>query len=177
MNFFDQIKSAVWLSVILALTAIVGVQSWRLQSTQLEFSKYRETTVQAQKDLADKYAKALAQNATDEHAHQLKTTELSHALATEKDRNAADLRTRTAAAKRLLDGAETRHASYRAQAESGDIACGILADRTQVLDGLVTEGIGLVTEGRGLVADRDAEIAYLKGYALSLRRLLDEGDK
>lgn len=94
--------------------------------------------------------KASAEQSKAADDHQTEILRLANAAAAERVRN-----------QRLLDGAESRAARYRAVAEAGPASCSRLADRSIALDRQLAEGISVVNELRSVVERRDSEVALL----------------
>ncbi|UBB15769.1 hypothetical protein [Comamonas odontotermitis] len=96
-----------------------------------------------------------------ESKHAQNTIYNADKLASLKTGIAVDVRGELERAHRLQLSADSRAATYRAQAESDAIACSALADKASALDRQLAEGIGVVAELGGALKQRDAEVAAL----------------
>ena len=91
---------------------------------------------------------------------------------------AVDVRAELERAHSLQLSAESRAATYRAQASADAAARSDLADKAAALDRQLAEGIGVVAILGGDLKQRDAEVAALCDQVNIERRLSgDESDK
>ena len=99
-------------------------------------------------------------------------------LASLKTGIAVDVRGELERAHRLQLSADSRAATYRAQAEADATARRDLADKASALDASLAEGVGVVAELGGALKQRDAEVAALCDQVNIERRLSgDAGDQ
>ncbi|MBB6578020.1 putative membrane protein YqiK [Comamonas odontotermitis] len=99
-------------------------------------------------------------------------------LAALKTGIAVDVRSELERAHRLQLSADSRAATYRAQAEADATARRALADKASALDRQLAEGVGVVAELGGALKQRDAEVAALCDQVNIERGLNgDEGDQ
>ncbi len=167
-----RISSTVWLAVVIGLGLLCCAQTLRLYGVQAELSELKLSVAEDDALRASAHLDAVESRRNAERAFQIKTQGASDALTTSKANTERVLRRDLDDARSLLGSAAQRNAAYRASAESGAATCRSLADRTEALDRLVTEGVGMVAEGKSIVAARDAEIVALWAYMQELRRLL-----
>jgi hypothetical protein len=89
-----------------------------------------------------------------------------------------DVRAVLARAERLHLSADSRSATYRAQANADAAARADLADLARTLDGRVTDGLRVVAKLQGRLGERDAEAATLCRQVNIERRLSgDDSDQ
>ena len=118
------------------------------------------------------------QTAIKESKHAQDTIYNADRLANLKTGIDVDVRAELARAERLHRDADSRAATYRAQAQADAVARSDLADQAAALDRQLAEGLGLVAELGGDLRRRDAEVAALCSQVNTERRLGgDEGDK
>lgn len=165
-KFLSAITSTTWLWIVgglfASLIAIIGVQAWRLNTVKTEYAQLVASTATDLANRATAYAAESEKTAAKEQTHAATTQGASDAYTQTKPLRDAAVRSDLQRARRLLDAAEKRAASYRAQSEAGAAACSRLADRAKELDQLVGQGLELVAEGRGIVEQRDAEVTLLR---------------
>ena len=118
-----------------------------------------------------------AQTAQLESKHAKDTIYNADRLASLKTGIAVDVRGELERAHRLQLSADSRAATYRAQAQADATARGDLADKASALDRQLAEGVGVVAELGGALKQRDAEVAALCDQVNTERRLNgDTGD-
>lgn len=76
---------------------------------------------------------------------------------------------------RVQLSADSRAATYRAQAQADAAARSDLANIAEALDGRVTAGLGVVAKLQGRLGERDAEVATLCEQ-VNIERALNEAD-
>ena len=101
------------------------------------------------------------QTAQLESKHAKDTIYNADKLASLKTGIAVDVRSELERAHRLQLSADSRAATYRAQAEADATARSDLADIASAFDRQLAEGIGVVAELGGALKQRDAEVAAL----------------
>ena len=102
-----------------------------------------------------------AKTAQLESKHAQDTIYNADKLASLKTGIAVDVRGELERAHRLQLSADSRAATYRAQAEADATARRNLADKASALDRQLAEGVGVVAELGGALKQRDAEVAAL----------------
>ena len=112
-----------------------------------------------------------AKTAQLESKHAQDTIYNADKLASLKTGIAVDVRGELERAHRLQLSADSRAASYRAQAEADATARRNLADKASALDRQLAEGVGVVAELGGALKQRDAEVAALCDQVNIERRL------
>ncbi|MFT4172837.1 MAG: hypothetical protein QM639_09785 [Rhodocyclaceae bacterium] len=154
------------------LLVLVGVQTWRLHALEADYAKQSASIATSRADRAQAYAKDSDETATKEHAHAAATLKAADQFtAGAVDRDTA-LVGQLADARRLLNDADRRAASYRAQATNSAEACSRLADRSESLDRSLAAGRLVVAELRGVVEQRDVEVKLLSDLLDADERLL-----
>ena len=117
------------------------------------------------------------QTAQLESKHAQDTIYNADKLASLKTGIVVDVRDELERAHRLQLSADSRAATYRAQAEADATARRNLADIASALDRQLAEGVGVVAELGGALKQRDAEVAALCDQVNTERRLNgDTGD-
>ena len=101
------------------------------------------------------------QTAIKESKHAQDTIYNADKLASLKTGIAVDVRGELERAHRLQLSADSRAATYRAQAEADATARRNLADKAAALDASLAEGVGVVADLGGALKQRDAEVAAL----------------
>lgn len=172
---FDKIKAYGLLALCIALLALLGAQTWRLQAEQLAHGRLQTQVAEADKGRATAALRAERRNTGLSLAHAQQTQEISDAFTTSQPVRDALVRADRAVAERLHLGAERRAATYRAMAEANAAACRDLADRHAALDAHVVKGVDVVAGLRGDLVRRDAEVALLRGQ-IDVERALLDGD-
>ena len=118
------------------------------------------------------------QTAIKESKHAQDTIYNADKLASLKTGIAVDVRSELERAHRLQLSADSRAATYRAQAEADATARSALADKASALDRQLAEGVGVVASLGGDLRRRDAEVAALCGQVNIERRLSgDDSDQ
>ncbi|MBB6578482.1 hypothetical protein HNP33_002564 [Comamonas odontotermitis] len=163
------------LGLTLGSIAAWNVQSWRLgaQVSQVETKEANGRASRAEAARTDE-----TQTAQLESKHAQSTIYNADKLATLKTGIAVDVRSELERAHRLQLSADSRAATYRAQAEADATARRDLADKASALDRQLAEGVGVVAELGGALKQRDAEVAALCDQ-VSIERGLngDAGDR
>ena len=101
------------------------------------------------------------QTAIKESKHAQDTIYNADKLASLKTGIAVDVRGELERARRLQLSADSRAATYRAQAQADATARSDLADKASALDRQLAEGVGVVAELGGALKQRDAEVAAM----------------
>ena len=117
------------------------------------------------------------QTAIKESKHAQDTIYNADKLASLKTGIAVDVRGELDRAHRLQLSADSRAATYRAQAEADATARRNLADKAAALDASLAEGVGVVADLGGALKQRDAEVAALCGQVNTERSLSGDADE
>ncbi|MGF6212316.1 hypothetical protein [Comamonas sp. 4034] len=171
-----QIKALIVL-VIFALGLVAGwmVNGWRGASKVAECKTEQAQGVASRAEAARADESNTAQL---ESKHAKDTIYNADKLASLKTGIAVDVRSELERAHRLQLSADSRAATYRAQAEADATARRNLADKASALDRQLVEGVGVVAELGGALKQRDAEVAALCDQVNTERRLNgDAGDQ
>ncbi len=156
------------LGLILGSVASWNVQSWRLGA---QVSKVETKEANGRADRAEAVRVDETQTAQLESKHAQDTIYNADKLASLKTGIAVDVRAELERARRLQLSADSRAATYRAQAEADATARSALADKAAALDRQLAEGVGVVASLGGALKQRDAEVAALCGQVNIERRL------
>lgn len=171
-----QVKALIVLAIF-ALGLVTGwvANGWRGASSVAECKTEQAQGVatRAEAVRADE-----TQTAKLESKHAQDTIYNADKLASLKTGIAVDVRSELERAHRLQLSADSRAATYRAQAEADATARRNLADKASALDRQLAEGVGVVAELGGALKQRDAEVAALCDQVDIERRLNgDAGDQ
>lgn len=154
-----QIKSAL-AAVIAALAFSAGwvVKGWQADATIAEMKAERanETAGQANADLIEQQKTGKL-----ESKHAQDTIYNADTLVSLKTGIADIQRRELGYFERVQLSADSRAATYRAQAQADAAARSDLANLAEALDGRVTAGLGVVAKLQGRLGERDAEVATL----------------
>ncbi|WP_395024762.1 hypothetical protein [Comamonas odontotermitis] len=169
-----------YVAALLVGLFIGGVASWQVQAwrfgakvAQVQTSEAEGKASRAEAARADE-----TQTAQLESKHAQSTIYNADKLASLKTGIAVDVRSELERAHRLQLSADSRAATYRAQAEADTTARSALADIASALDRQLAEGVGVVAELGGALKQRDAEVAALCDQVNTERRLNgDAGDQ
>lgn len=147
------------LAVLLALaTVAAGVQTWRLQTLQVEVAEERAAKVTV--------ALALAEN------HRATEAKLNTNTRKATDVLTSQLRVADATAAGLADDLrglrDAIGASDGRTAEDSAAACRGYAERVAILERLLAEGAGLAAEGAARTVRLEARLTGLQQYAAGL---------
>ena len=171
-----QIQLAI--AALLAALSFGGgwvVNGWRGAS---KVAECKTTQAQGAATRAEAARADETQTAQLESKHAQDTIYNADKLASLKTGIAVDVRGELERARRLQLSADSRAATYRAQAEADTTARRALADKASALDRQLAEGIGVVAELGGALKQRDAEVAALCDQVNIERRLnADAGDQ
>ncbi|UBB17787.1 hypothetical protein [Comamonas odontotermitis] len=155
------------LQIQLAIAALVAalsfgggwvVNGWRGASNVAECKTEQAQEVAAR---AEAVRTDEAKTAQLESKHAQDTIYNADRLAALKTGIAVDVRSELERAHRLQLSADSRAATYRAQAKADSTARSALADKASALDRQLAEGVGVVAELGGALKQRDAEVAAL----------------
>ncbi|UBB16125.1 hypothetical protein [Comamonas odontotermitis] len=144
------------------------VNGWRMSAkvAKCETTQAQGVATRAKAARADEI-----QTAQLESKHAKDTIYNADKLASLKTGIAVDVRSELERAHRLQLSADSRAATYRAQAEADATARSALADKASALDRQLAEGVGVVAELGGALKQRDAEVAALCDQVNIERRL------
>ena len=134
------------------------MQAWRLGA---EVAQVQTREADGRADRAEAARSDETQTAQLESKHAKDTIYNADKLASLKTGIVVDVRGELERAHRLQLSADSRAATYRAQAEADTTARSALADKAAALDRQLAEGIGVVAELGGALKQRDAEVAVL----------------
>ncbi len=154
-----QIQLAI--AALLAALSFGGgwvVNGWRGAS---KVAECKTTQAQGAATRAEAARADETQTAQLESKHAQDTIYNADKLASLKTGIAVDVRGELERARRLQLSADSRAATYRAQAEADATARSNLADIASALDRQLAEGVGVVAELGGALKQRDAEVAAL----------------
>ena len=171
-----QVKALIVLAIF-ALGLVAGwvANGWRGAS---KVSECKTEQAQGVATRAEAARTDEAQTAQLESKHAQSTIYNADRLASLKTGIAVDVRSELERAHRLQLIADSRAATYRAQAEADATARRDLADKASALDRQLAEGVGVVEELGGALKQRDAEVAALCEQVNTERRLnADAGDQ
>ena len=147
-------------TVIAALAFSAGwvVKGWQASKTiaELRAEQAQGTATRSEAARTDE-----TQTAIKESKHAQNTIYNADKLASLKTGISVDVRGELERAHRLQLSADSRAATYRAQAEADATARRDLADKASALDASLAEGVGVVAELGGALKQRDAEVAAL----------------
>lgn len=169
-----------YVAVLLVGLVIGGVASWQVQAWRLgtQVAQVQTREAEGRADRAEATRADEAQTAQLESKHAKDTIYNADKLASLKTGIAVDVRGELERAHRLQLSADSRAATYRAQAEADATARSALADKASALDRQLAEGVGVVAELGGALKQRDAEVAALCDQVNIERRLnADAGDQ
>ena len=164
--------SWIWLAVMAALLAALGVQQLRVEHEKIALATEKLARVS---ETNDRNRAALRES------ERVAGLQLTHAANQQEivdvyTRIIQTLETGRADDVARLGGLSRQFAAYAArdrEAGPGDpVACQRVADRSASLAGVAAEGTGLLLEGRRLVRQRDAEVGLLMGVVSNDRALL-----
>ncbi|MEJ5125873.1 hypothetical protein WH367_07415 [Comamonas sp. MYb21] len=164
-------------AAIAALAFSTGwvVKGWQASKTIAEL---RAEQSQAKATRAEAARTDEAHTAQLESKHAQDTIYNADRLANLKTGIDVDVRAELALAERLHRGADSRSATYRAQAQADAAARSDLADKAAALDRQLAEGLGVVASLGGDLKRRDAEVAALCDQVNIERRLSgDDSDQ
>ena len=152
-----------YVAVLLAGLVIGGVASWQVQAWRLgaQVAQVQTREAEGRATRAEAARTDEAQTAQLESKHAKDTIYNADRLAALKTGIAVDVRGELERAHRLQLSADSRAATYRAQAEADATARRDLADKASALDASLAEGVGVVAELGGALKQRDAEVAAL----------------
>ena len=171
----DKAKIYGLLTALAAVTALLSVQTVRLQREQIAHRDLIAATVQAGQARTTAALRIEQRASALESTHAATTIGASDAFTTSQPVRDAIARTDLARVDRLRIGADQRAATYRAHAQASAAACGGLADRHAALDAHIVRGVGVVSGLRGDLDRRDAEVALLRGVIDADRALMGQG--
>ena len=162
-----------YVAVLLVGLVIGGVASWQVQAWRLgaQVAQVQTREAEGRADRAEAARADETQTAQLESKHAKDTIYNSDKLASLKTGVAVDMRGELERARRLQLSADSRAATYRAQAEADATARSALADKAAALDRQLAEGVGVVASLGGALKQRDAEVAALCGQVNIERRL------
>ena len=164
-----QVKTLIVLAIF-ALGLVAGwmVNGWRGAS---KVSECKAEQAQGVATRAEAVRVDETQTAQLESKHAKDTIYNADKLADLKTGIAVDVRAELDRAHRLQLSADSRAATYRAQAQADTAARGDLAGKAAALDRQLAEGLGVVAELSGAVRQRDAEVVALCEQVNAERRL------
>ncbi|MBB6579575.1 putative membrane protein YqiK [Comamonas odontotermitis] len=169
------------LQIQLALAALVAALSfgggWMVNGWR-GASKVAECKTEQAQGVATRAEAARAnetQTAQLESKHAKDTIYNADRLAALKTDIAVDVRSELERAHRLQLSADSRAATYRAQAQADATARRALADKASALDHQLAEGVEVVAELGGALKQRDAEVAALCDQ-VNIERSLNGGE-
>lgn len=165
----DKVKAYGFQAAAIVLGVLLLVQTGRLYSEQKEHGELKTAVAVADKNRAEKGRTEDNKVADKDAAHAASTQGNSDAFTqTQPDRDAAH-RTDLARVERLRRDAESRAATYRAQAQANAAACSNLANRLETFDRQLVEGVAVVAGLRADLERRDAEVVLLHSQMLTER--------
>ena len=170
-----QIQLAI--AALLAALSFGGgwvVNGWRGAS---KVAECKTTQAQGAATRAEAARADETQTAQLESKHAQDTIYNADKLASLKTGIAVDVRGELERAHRLQLSADSRAATYRAQAEADATARRNLADKAAALDASLAEGVGVVADLGGALKQRDAEVAALCGQVNTERSLSGDADE
>jgi len=167
-----------YVAVLLVGLVIGGVASWQVQAWRLgaQVSQVKAKEADGRATRAEAARADETQTAQLENKHAQDTIYNADKLVSLKTGIAVDVRGELERAHRLQLSADSRAATYRAQAEADTTARSALADKASALDRQLAEGVGVVAELGGALKQRDAEVAALCDQVNIERRLNGDAD-
>ncbi|WPB58656.1 hypothetical protein [Xylophilus sp. GOD-11R] len=171
LSLIVKVSATAWLCIVGGLIAIASVQTLRLSNAERDIAQLEAAAAKGTAARSVAYAADSDRTAGKEAVHHTSIQKASDDFTQAAPARAVDFSADLARTRRLLDSANDRAASYRAQAESGAAACSHLADRSTALDRQLAEGVGVVAELRAALERRDAEVA-LQGAVIDADRAL-----
>lgn len=158
----------------LAATSTWHVQAWRYDA---QISDIRAQYAQANLKRSEAVRVDETRTAGKEADHATATQENSDEFTTSQPVRDAIARADLARVERLRTDAERRAATYRAQAQADSAARSGLADRLEVFDHQLVEGVAVVGELRTDLIRRDAEVVLLRKQVDTERALNTEDSR
>lgn len=171
----DKAKIYGLLIALAAVTALLSVQTLRLQREQLAHRDLIAATAQADQARTTAALRIEQRAGALESTHAATTIGASDVFTTSQPVRDAIARADLARADRLRIGADQRAATYRAQAQASAAACSSLADRLGAFDAHIVRGVGVVSGLRSDLDRRDAEVVLLRAVIDADRVLMGQG--